>query len=120
MLVIASGGHKPVVIPFPDHERLAKGLDFLKAINNDENPPVDDCGLLTHAIDHGREAAEYIDYSLAAKPPVSKKKLPQISLERLSKELFRAHNRSRFNFTDTTKATRNCISCSTWGMGKMV
>jgi NADH dehydrogenase FAD-containing subunit len=29
-----------VVIPFPGHERLAKGLEFLKAINNGENPKV--------------------------------------------------------------------------------
>jgi NADPH-dependent glutamate synthase beta subunit-like oxidoreductase/glutamate synthase domain-containing protein 3/Pyruvate/2-oxoacid:ferredoxin oxidoreductase delta subunit len=40
VLVIASGAHNPVVIPFPGHERLVKGLDFLKAINNGENPKV--------------------------------------------------------------------------------
>jgi NADPH-dependent glutamate synthase beta subunit-like oxidoreductase/glutamate synthase domain-containing protein 3/Pyruvate/2-oxoacid:ferredoxin oxidoreductase delta subunit len=39
-LVIASGAHNPVVIPFPGHERLVKGLDFLKSINNGENPKV--------------------------------------------------------------------------------
>ena len=39
-LVIASGAHNPVVIPFPGHERLVKGLDFLKQINNGENPRV--------------------------------------------------------------------------------
>ncbi|UFS69307.1 FAD-dependent oxidoreductase [Geomonas sp. RF6] len=39
-VVIASGAHNPVVIPFPGHERLVKGLDFLKGINNGENPKV--------------------------------------------------------------------------------
>ncbi len=39
-LVIASGAHNPVVIPFPGHERLVKGLEFLKSINNGENPRV--------------------------------------------------------------------------------
>jgi NADPH-dependent glutamate synthase beta subunit-like oxidoreductase/glutamate synthase domain-containing protein 3/Pyruvate/2-oxoacid:ferredoxin oxidoreductase delta subunit len=39
-LVIASGAHNPVVIPFPGHERLVKGLDFLKAINNGKKPKV--------------------------------------------------------------------------------
>lgn len=39
-VVIASGAHNPVVIPFPGHERLTKGLDFLKAINNGLNPKV--------------------------------------------------------------------------------
>lgn len=236
-VIIASGAHNPVVIPFPGHERLKKGLDFLKAVNNGENPPVgekvvvigagnagmdtclgayamgakqvtaidiqrpaafkkeldhferlggkiewpvftekvddkglhtkdgrliaadtviisigerpdlsyvphewltergmakvDDCGqlteapgifaigdtvepgLLTHAIGHGREAAEYIDEFLAGKPLKAKKKLPQISQECLSKELFRPHNRSRFNFTDATRETSRCISCGT-------
>jgi len=40
VLVIASGAHNPVVIPFPGHERLVKGLDFLKSINNGERPKV--------------------------------------------------------------------------------
>ena len=39
-VVIASGAHNPVVIPFPGHERLTKGLDFLKAINAGKNPKV--------------------------------------------------------------------------------
>ena len=28
-VVIASGAHNSVIIPFPGHERLVKGLDFL-------------------------------------------------------------------------------------------
>lgn len=236
-IVIASGAHNPVVIPFSGHERLVKGLEFLKDFNNGRNPKVgekvvvigagnagmdvclgayamgakqvtaidiqrpaafkkeiehfetlggkiewpvytekvsekglhtkdgrlleadtiiisigerpdlsyiprewlsergmaavDDCGqltkapgifaigdtiepgLLTHAIGHGREAAEHIDDFLAGNPLVAKKKPPMISQECLSKELFRPHNRSRFNFTDATKETNRCISCGT-------
>ncbi|WP_052464376.1 FAD-dependent oxidoreductase [Geoalkalibacter subterraneus] len=41
-IVIASGAHNPVVIPFPGHERMVKGLDFLKQINNGEQPKVGD------------------------------------------------------------------------------
>lgn len=37
-VVVAIGAHNPVVIPFEGHERLVKGLDFLKAVNNGEKP----------------------------------------------------------------------------------
>jgi ferredoxin len=70
-------------------------------------------GLLTHAIGHGREVAEYIDSYLAGKKLVAKKKPPMIPQEGLSKELFRPHNRSRFNFTDPTRETNRCLSCGT-------
>jgi len=39
-IVIASGAHNPVVIPFPGHERLVKGLEFLKEINAGKKPKV--------------------------------------------------------------------------------
>ncbi len=39
-VVIASGAHNAVVIPFPGHDRLVKGLDFLKEINNGKRPEV--------------------------------------------------------------------------------
>jgi len=39
-VIIASGAHNPVVIPFPGHERLVKGLDFLKEINAGKQPKV--------------------------------------------------------------------------------
>ena len=39
-VVIASGAHNPVVIPFPGHERMLKGLDFLKAVNAGRKPKV--------------------------------------------------------------------------------
>lgn len=39
-VVIAVGAHNPVVIPFEGHEKLVKGLDFLKKINNGEKVTV--------------------------------------------------------------------------------
>ena len=39
-VVIASGAHTPVVIPFKGHERVRQGLTFLKAINRGERPSV--------------------------------------------------------------------------------
>lgn len=39
-VVIASGAHNPIIIPFPGHERMLKGLDFLKEINNNGRPAV--------------------------------------------------------------------------------
>lgn len=36
-VVATVGAHVPFVIPFEGHERLVKGLDFLKAINNIEH-----------------------------------------------------------------------------------
>ncbi|ORJ58691.1 FAD-dependent oxidoreductase [Geothermobacter hydrogeniphilus] len=39
-VVISSGAHNPVVIPFPGHERLLKGLDFLKAVNAGKKPKI--------------------------------------------------------------------------------
>ena len=236
-VVIASGAHTPVVIPFPGHERLVKGLEFLKDFNNGKKPAigkkvvvigagnagmdvclgayacgaeqvtaidiqrpaafkkeidhftklggkiewpvfsgkvdaaglhskdgrtfeadtviisigerpdlgyvprewldergmasVDDCGqltqaagifaigdtikpgLLTHAIGHGREAAEYIDSYLNGEKLIAKHKPAMISQAFLSKELFRPQNRSRFNLTDPTKETDRCLSCGT-------
>lgn len=38
--VIACGAHNPVVIPFEGHERLIKGLDFLKSINKGTRPQI--------------------------------------------------------------------------------
>ena len=39
-VIIACGAHNPVVIPFEGHEKLIKGLDFLKQINNGEHPSI--------------------------------------------------------------------------------
>jgi len=39
-VVVATGAHIPKVIPWPGHERIVKGLDFLKAINRGEKPAI--------------------------------------------------------------------------------
>ena len=39
-IVVACGAHNPVVIPFEGHERLIKGLDFLKSINKGSKPQI--------------------------------------------------------------------------------
>lgn len=39
-VVIASGAHNAVVIPFAGHERMVKGLDFLKEVNSGARPKV--------------------------------------------------------------------------------
>jgi putative selenate reductase len=39
-VVVTTGGHNPRVIPWPGHERVVKGLDFLKAVNRGESPAV--------------------------------------------------------------------------------
>ncbi|VBB07506.1 fad-dependent pyridine nucleotide reductase signature [Lucifera butyrica] len=39
-VVIASGAHTGRVIPWAGHERLIKGIDFLKAVNRGEKPAV--------------------------------------------------------------------------------
>jgi NADPH-dependent glutamate synthase beta subunit-like oxidoreductase/glutamate synthase domain-containing protein 3/ferredoxin len=39
-VLIATGGHACRVIPWPGHERLVKGIDFLKAVNRGERVSV--------------------------------------------------------------------------------
>lgn len=39
-VVVATGGHVGRVIPWPGHERIVKGIDFLKAVNRGEQPKV--------------------------------------------------------------------------------
>lgn len=39
-VIVATGAHNPVVIPFEGYQRLIKGLDFLKAVNKGEKPKV--------------------------------------------------------------------------------
>ena len=236
-VIIATGAHNPVVIPFPGHELMIKGLDFLKKINAGEKPPVgkkvvvigagnagmdvalgayamgaakvtaidvqrpaafkkeidhvealggsvrwpiftdhisekglhtkdgelieadmviisigerpdlsyvpsewltdrgmmdvNNCwqvnkaknvfaigdttkpGLLTHAIGHGHEAADFCDDLLNGLELVERKKLETIPQHRLSKELFRAQNRGRIQVTDGRQETSRCISCGT-------
>ncbi|MEF3255425.1 MAG: FAD-dependent oxidoreductase, partial [Deferribacterales bacterium] len=39
-VILAIGAHNPVVLPVEGHERLVKGLDFLKAVNRGERPEI--------------------------------------------------------------------------------
>lgn len=39
-VVVTTGAHVSKVIPWPGHERIVKGLDFLKAVNRGEQPKV--------------------------------------------------------------------------------
>lgn len=39
-VIVATGAHIPRVFPWPGHERIVKGLDFLKAVNRGEKPAV--------------------------------------------------------------------------------
>ncbi|WP_346355116.1 FAD-dependent oxidoreductase [Azotosporobacter soli] len=39
-VIVASGAHVGRVIPWPGHERILKGIDFLKEVNRGENPAV--------------------------------------------------------------------------------
>jgi len=41
-VVATVGAHNPVVIPFEGHERLVKGLDFLKEVNKGGKPKIGD------------------------------------------------------------------------------
>lgn len=39
-VVVATGGHIGRVFPWPGHERVIKGIEFLKAVNKGKNPKV--------------------------------------------------------------------------------
>ncbi|MBW2187591.1 MAG: 4Fe-4S ferredoxin, partial [Deltaproteobacteria bacterium] len=70
-------------------------------------------GLLTHAIGHGHEAADFCDDLLNGLELIERKKLVAIPQHRLSKELFRPRNRGRLHVTDARQETTRCISCGT-------
>jgi len=65
-VVATVGAHNPVVIPFEGHERLIKGLDFLKAINKGEKPKI---GKKVVVIGAGNAAMDVVigAYALGAK-----------------------------------------------------
>ncbi|OEU76310.1 MAG: 4Fe-4S ferredoxin [Desulfuromonadales bacterium C00003068] len=70
-------------------------------------------GLLTHAIGHGHEAADFCDDLLNGLELIERKKMEAIPQHRLSKELFRPRNRGRLHVTDARQETTRCISCGT-------
>ena len=65
-IAVTVGAHVPVVIPFEGHEKLVKGLDFLKAVNKGENPKI---GEKIVVIGAGNAAMDVIieAYNLGAK-----------------------------------------------------
>lgn len=65
-IVVALGAHVPVVIPFEGHEKLVKGLDFLKEINKGNKPKI---GKKVAVIGAGNAAMDVITgaYELGAK-----------------------------------------------------
>jgi NADPH-dependent glutamate synthase beta subunit-like oxidoreductase/Pyruvate/2-oxoacid:ferredoxin oxidoreductase delta subunit len=85
-----------------------KGQENIFAIGDTTRP-----GLLTNAIGHGHEAADYCSDWLNGLEVVERKKLEVIPQHRLSKELFRPRNRGRLNITDGREETTRCISCGT-------
>jgi putative selenate reductase len=56
-VVVATGGHKGRVIPWPGHERIIKGIDFLKAINKGESPKVGNHVIVIGCGNSGMDAA---------------------------------------------------------------
>lgn len=65
-VVATVGAHVPVVIPFEGHERLVKGLDFLKEINKGSKPKI---GKKVVVIGAGNAAMDVVigAYALGAK-----------------------------------------------------
>lgn len=65
-IVVAVGAHVPLVIPFEGHEKLIKGLDFLKEINKGNKPKI---GKKVAVIGAGNAAMDVIigAYGLGAK-----------------------------------------------------
>ncbi len=81
-------------------------IDNVFAIGDTTSP-----GLLTHAIGHGHEAADYCDNLLNGLEIIERKKLEAIPQQHLSKELFRPKNRGRLQITDGHQETGRCLSC---------
>lgn len=56
-LVVATGGHVPRIFPWPGHEKIVAGIDFLKAINKGEKPAVPDSVIVIGCGNAGMDAA---------------------------------------------------------------
>ena len=69
-VVVAVGAHRPVILPVEGHERLVKGLDFLKLINKGEKPKI---GKKVVVIGAGNAAMDVVigAYALGAKEVTS-------------------------------------------------
>ncbi|MDR2573428.1 MAG: FAD-dependent oxidoreductase [Desulfovibrio sp.] len=56
-LIVATGGHVPRIFPWPGHERITAGIDFLKAVNRGEKPEVPENVIVIGCGNAGMDAA---------------------------------------------------------------
>lgn len=56
-LIVATGGHVPRVFPWPGHEKIVGGIDFLKAVNRGEKPRVPENVVVIGCGNAGMDAA---------------------------------------------------------------
>ncbi|MDR3357707.1 MAG: FAD-dependent oxidoreductase [Desulfovibrio sp.] len=56
-LIVATGGHVPRIFPWPGHEKITAGIDFLKAVNRGENPDVPENVIVIGCGNAGMDAA---------------------------------------------------------------
>lgn len=56
-LIVATGGHVPRVFPWPGHEKIVGGIDFLKAVNRGEKPEVPESVVVIGCGNAGMDAA---------------------------------------------------------------
>ena len=54
---MATGGHVPRVLPWPGHEKIVGGIDFLKAVNRGEKPEVPESVVVIGCGNAGMDAA---------------------------------------------------------------
>lgn len=56
-VIVAVGGHRPRIFPWPGAERIVPGIDFLKAVNRGENPAVPEKVIVIGCGNAGMDAA---------------------------------------------------------------
>lgn len=56
-LIVATGGHVPRIFPWPGHERIVGGIDFLKAVNRGRKPEVPESVVVIGCGNAGMDAA---------------------------------------------------------------
>lgn len=56
-LIVATGGHVPRIFPWPGHEKITAGIDFLKAVNRGEQPDVPENVIVIGCGNAGMDAA---------------------------------------------------------------
>ncbi len=56
-IVVATGGHVPRIFPWPGHEKIVAGIDFLKAVNKGKAPRVPENVIVIGCGNAGMDAA---------------------------------------------------------------